>query len=156
MFLGISHFTGECARRCRSHGSRKYNKPEIRNVSIDGLLPFVNLQLGLNHNSYETVLPSLEHATRSVRIYLDLTFCWCWIPSTSTSGIILDITSNRLFKAVRVCDYTDTKIRPFLKIKFANNFKGIDALNLSNVLIQKSVQSNSSILSKQGVAMHFL
>ena len=54
--------------------------------------------------------------------------------------IILDISSNRLFEAVRVCDYTETKSRPFLKIKFAN--KGIDALNVSNILNQKSVQSN--------------
>ena len=39
-----------------------------------------------------------------------------------------------------MCDYTETKNRPFIKIKFAN--KGIDALNLSNILNQKSVQSN--------------
>ena len=35
---------------------------------------------------------------------------------------------------------TETINRPFLKIKFAN--KGIDALNFSNILNQKSVQSN--------------
>ena len=61
-------------------------------------------------------------------------------PEHRLQGIILDISSNRLFKAVNVCDYTETKNRPFLKIKFAN--KGIDALNLSNILNQKSVQSN--------------
>ena len=44
---------------------------------------------------------------------------------------------DRFFKAVRV--YVEAKNRPFLKIKFAN--KGIDALNLSNVLNQKSVES---------------
>ena len=52
----------------------------------------------------------------------------------------MDISSNRIFKAVRVCDSFETKNRSFLKIKFAN--KGIDALNLSNILNQKSVQSN--------------
>ena len=52
----------------------------------------------------------------------------------------LDISSNRLFKAATVCDSIETKSRPFLKIKFAN--RGIDALNLSNILNQKSVQSN--------------
>ena len=46
----------------------------------------------------------------------------------------------RIFKAVRVCDSIETKNRPFLKIKFAK--KGIDPLNLSNILNQKSVQSN--------------
>ena len=61
-------------------------------------------------------------------------------PEHRLQGIILDISSNRLFKAVRVCGSIETKNRPFLKIKFAN--KGIDALNLSNILNQKSVQSN--------------
>ena len=54
--------------------------------------------------------------------------------------VILDISSNTLFKAVGVCDSIETKNRPFLKIKFAN--KGIDALNLSNILNQKSALSN--------------
>ena len=46
-------------------------------------------------------------------------------------GIVLDISSNRLFKALREGEPTETKNRPFLKVKFAN--KGIDALNLSNI-----------------------
>ena len=54
-------------------------------------------------------------------------------------GIILDISSNRLFKAVRVGEPTETRNHPFLKVTFAN--KGIDALNLRNMLNQKSVQS---------------
>ena len=33
----------------RSHGSRSYNKPEIHDISFDGLLLFVNVQLGLHH-----------------------------------------------------------------------------------------------------------
>ena len=42
-------------------------------------------------------------------------------------GIILDISSNRLFKAVRVGNPTETRNHPFPKVKFAN--KGTDALN---------------------------
>ena len=61
-------------------------------------------------------------------------------PEHRLQSSILDISSNRLFKAVSVCDNTETKNRPFLKIKFAN--KGIDALNFSNILNQKSVKSN--------------
>ena len=61
-------------------------------------------------------------------------------PEHRLQGSILVISSNRLFKAYRVCDSIETKNRPFPKIKFAN--KGIDALNLSNILNQKSVQSN--------------
>ena len=67
--------------------------------------------------------------------YILLT-CIC---GTSTSGYLLDISSNRLFKAVRVGEPSETRNRPFLKVKFAN--KGIYALNLSNMLNQKSVQS---------------
>ena len=53
---------------------------------------------------------------------------WHWF-----QDIILDISSSGLFKAVKVGEPTETKA------KFAN--KGIDALNLSNMLNQISVQS---------------
>ena len=65
------------------------------------------------------------------------TFFFCSVyfasPKHRLQGIILDISSNRLFKAVRVYVITRTqKNRPFLKIKFAN--KIIDAMNLSIIL----------------------
>ena len=60
-------------------------------------------------------------------------------PGHWLQGIILDISSNRLFKAVMVGEPTETRNRPFLNVKFAN--KGIDALNISNILNQKSVQN---------------
>ena len=80
--VNVLNLFDRTSRRHRSHGSRKYNKPEIHNVSFDGLLPFVNLQLGLHH--IRTRLYSLP-LKGLVRIYLDLTFCWCCIPRTSTS-----------------------------------------------------------------------
>ena len=46
-------------------------------------------------------------------------------------GISLDISSNRLFKAVRGGEPTETRKCPFLNVKFAN--EGIDALNVSNI-----------------------
>ena len=70
---------------------------------------------------------------------LSLHFADAASPEHRLQSIILDISSNRLFKAVSVCDNIETKNRPFLKIKFEN--KGIDALNFSNILNQKSVQS---------------
>ena len=73
--VNVLNLFDRTSRRHRSHGSRKYNKPEIHNVSFDGLLPFRQLTIRSSSYSYETVLPSLEHATRLVRIYLDLTFC---------------------------------------------------------------------------------
>ena len=117
-----------------------YNTPEIHNVSFDDLLPFVNLQLGLHH--IRTRLYSLPLKTLHVLYESTLTLHFTDVgsPEHRLQGNILDISSNRLFKAVRVDDSIETKNRPFLKIKFAN--KGIDALNLSNILNQKSVQSN--------------
>ena len=101
-------------------------------------MSFVNLQLGLHH--FRTRLYSLPlNMLLDNESTLTLHFADVASPEHRLHGIILDISSNRLFKAVRVCDYKDTKNRPFLKIKFAN--KGIEALNLSNILNQKSVQS---------------
>ena len=60
-------------------------------------------------------------------------------PEYRLNSIILDISYNRLFKAVKTNEQTEPSNRPFLKVKFAN--KGIDALNISNILNQKSVQS---------------
>ena len=127
-------------RRHRSRGSRRYNKPEIHNVSFDGLLQFFNLQLGLHH--IRTRLYSLPLKTLHVLYESTMTlhFTDVWSPEHRLQSIILDISSNWLFKAVRVCDSIETKNLPFLKIKFAN--KGIDALNWSNIFNQKSVQSN--------------
>ena len=138
--VNVLNLFDRTSRRHRSHGSRRYNKPEIHNVSFDGLLPFVNLQLGLHHirtSLYSLPLKTLHVLYESI---LTLHFADVGSPEHRLQGIILDISSNRLFKAVRVCDSIETKNRPFLKIKFPN--KGIDALNLSNILNQKSVQSN--------------
>ena len=133
-------FQDQTSRRHRSHDWRRYNKAEIHNVSFDGLLPFVNLQLGLHH--IRTRLYSLPLKTIHVLYESTLTLHFTDVgsPEHRLQGIILDISSNRLFKAVMVCDSIKIKNLPFLKIKFAN--KGIDALNLSNILNQTSVQIN--------------
>ena len=138
--MNVSNLFCQTSRRHRSHGSRRYNKHEIHNISFDGLLPFVNLQLGLHH--IRTRLYSLPSKTLHVLYESTLTLHFTDVgsPEHRLQGMILDISSNRLLKAVKVCDSIETKNRPFLKIKFAN--KGIDALNLSNILNQKPVQSN--------------
>ena len=97
----------------RSHGSRRYNKPEIHDVSFD-----FGFTVRSSSYSYKTVLSSIEIATWIVWIYID---------------------QNRRFKTVRVGETTETRNRPFLKVKFTN--KGIDTSNLSNMLNQKSVLS---------------
>ena len=138
--VNVLNLFDRTSSRHRSHRSRRYNKPEIHNVSFDGLLPFVNLQLGLHH--IRTRLYSLSLQTLQVLYESTLTshFTDVGSPGRRLQCIILDISSNRLFKIVRVCDSIVTKNWPFMKIKFAN--KGIDALNVSNILNQKSVESN--------------
>ena len=46
--VNVMNLFDQTSRGPRSHGSRRYNKPEKHDVSFDGLLPFVNLQLGLH------------------------------------------------------------------------------------------------------------
>ena len=53
-------------------------------------------------------------------------------------SIILDIAHHRLFKPVSITGNEEEK-RSFLKLNFAN--KGLDAINLSNILHSKNVRS---------------
>ena len=53
-------------------------------------------------------------------------------------SIILDIAHHRLFKPVSITENQKEK-RSFLKLNFAN--KGLDAINLSNILHTKNVRS---------------
>ena len=133
--MNVLNLFGRTSKRHRSHGSRRYNKPEIHNVSFDSLLSFVNLQLGLHH--IHTRLYTLPLKTLHVLFESTLTLHFTDVgsPEHRLQGIIFDISSNRLFKAVRVCDSIETKNQPFLKIKFTN--KGIDVLNVSNILNHK-------------------
>ena len=126
--VNVLNMFDRTSRRHRSHGSRRYNKHEIHNVSFDGLLPFVNLQLGLHH--IRTRLYSLPLKTlRLVRIYTDLTFYWCWISGASTSGYYFGHFLKLAFQSCQGLWFYWNKNRPFLKIKFAD--KDIDALNLT-------------------------
>ena len=57
-------------------------------------------------------------------------------PKYRLSSIICDVASCRLFKPVRTEPFHDNN-RKFLHIPFAN--KGIDAINISNILNRKEV-----------------
>ena len=86
------------------------------------------------HNRLREGTPPFKNTTRLVQIYLDLTFYWCWISGSSTSGYYFGHflkQANQRCQGLWFCRYKES---PFLKVKFAN--KGIDALNLSNILNQ--------------------
>ena len=53
-------------------------------------------------------------------------------------SIIMDIAYHRLYKPVRTTTVDNTK-RSFFKLKFLN--KGIDAINMSNIMHHKNVKS---------------
>ena len=90
-----------------------YNKPEIHDVSFDGLLPFMNLQLGLHHirtRLYSLPLKKLHELYEST---LTLHFADVASAEHRLQGIILNISSNRLFKAVRVGEPSEAKSRKY-------------------------------------------
>ena len=118
--VNVLNLFDRTSRRHRSHGSRKYNKPEIHDVSFNGLLLFVNLQLGLHHIRTKLYSLPLKRLHALYESTLTLHFADVGSPGHRLQGIILDISSNRLFKAVRVGEPTETRNRPFLNVKFAN------------------------------------
>ena len=100
--------------RHRSHGSRKYNKPEIHDTSFDGLLAFVDLKLGLHHIRTKLYSLSLKRRHALYESTLDLHFTDVGSPGHRHQRIILDISANRLIKAVRVDKPTEKRNLQFL------------------------------------------
>ena len=95
--VNVLNLFDRTSRRHHSHGSRKYNKPEIHDVSFDGLLPFVNLQLGLHHIRTRLYSLPLKRLHALYESTLTLHFADVGSPGHRLQGIILDISSNRLF-----------------------------------------------------------
>ncbi|XP_056012425.1 uncharacterized protein LOC125681516 [Ostrea edulis] len=68
-------------------------------------------------------------------LYLDFS-----TPEYRLNSMIMDVAYHRLYKPARTMDDIPSKsCRQFLKLKFTN--KGIDAVNISNILRHKKVQS---------------
>ncbi|KAK3091612.1 hypothetical protein FSP39_021192 [Pinctada imbricata] len=67
----------------------------------------------------------------------DLTYTDTRSPEYRLQGVILDISTFRLFQAVRSDKSEEKTNRPFIKVRFAN--KGIDKLNLGQILNHKTV-----------------
>ena len=65
-----------------------------------------------------------------------------YVPNSSEYklvAIILDIAKFRLYKPVQTFSLAETPTRDFLKLDFRN--KGLDAVNISNILNHKEVTS---------------
>jgi hypothetical protein len=126
--------------RKRSHGHRSYNKPIIHNVSFDSLLPYVNTPLGphqIRTNLYSVPFKILYdlHEKAKYSFYLDSS-----TPEHRLVYMIMDVVHHTLFGPARIIDKCELrKPRKFFHLKFGN--KGIDAVNINNILSHKNVQS---------------
>jgi hypothetical protein len=108
-------------------------------VSVDSLLPYVNTPLGPHHiqtklwtfcmiymKKLKLALLFLDSQHRNTDLYI-------W-------SLMLLMIVHRLFGTPRIIDECELmKPRKFLHLKFDN--KGIDAVNVNNILNHKKVQS---------------
>jgi hypothetical protein len=126
-------------KRRRHNGHRSYNRPIIHDVTLMSLLPYITKPLGPHHIRTKLhfvplrVLYTLfEQAEASP--YLDFS-----TPEYRLNSMIMDVAHHRLFKPPPINDNNPETCHQFLKLKFSN--KGIDVVNLSNILPHKKVQS---------------
>ena len=133
-------------RTKRSHGQRHYHRPNVKKSAksrsppetFNDLLSHLQHPLGLHY--IRTILFSLPvNFLKCLRDYaLDKGCTDMFSPIYRLVSIICDVAFFRLFKPVRSEPLHDNN-RKFLPIQFSN--KGIDAINISNVLHHKEVTS---------------
>ena len=105
MFLNLFDRTG---RRHRSHGSRKYNKPDIHDRLLRCSLAVRQFTVRSSSHSYKTVLSAIEMTTCLLQVHLDLAFYWHWIYRTPDTDfrvlfwIFLQTVSSKLSGSVNL------------------------------------------------------
>ena len=133
-------------RTTRTHGTRTYHRPNVKKSAkcrsqskiFQDLLSNLQHPLGLHY--IRTILFSLPVTfLKKLRDYgLDQGGVNPMSSQYRLSSIICDVTDFRLFKPVRSEELHNSN-RKFLHVPFKN--KGIDAINLSNILNHKQVTS---------------
>ena len=131
-------------RTKRSHGHKRIQHPNVKKSSkprtlqdtFNDLLSNIQKPLGIHH--IRTILFSLPvNYLNDLRDFgLDKGGVDPFSPKYRLSSIIWNVASFRLFKPVQSEPLHDNN-RKFLHIPFAN--KGIDAINISNILNRKEV-----------------
>ena len=141
-------------RRKRSHGHRRYHRPQLNTSSssvhdkFTEMLPFLQKPLGLHH--IRTSLFALSFwDLRRLQTYA------FGLPVTDTNTqqyklvtIIADIAKFRLYKPACVGPMIVEK-RHFMHIPFVR--KGIDVINISNILHEKVTTAIPSYFKNQSV-----
>ena len=122
-------------KRIQHSNVKKSSKPRTLQDTFNDLLSNIQKPLGIHH--IRTILFSLPvNYLNDLRDFgLDKGGVDPCSPKYRLSSIICDMASVRLFKAVRSEPLHDN--RKFLHIPFAN--KGIDVINISNILNRKEV-----------------
>jgi predicted nucleic acid-binding Zn-ribbon protein len=128
----------------RSHGHKRIHHPNVKKSSkprtfqnaFNDLFSNIQKPLGIHH--IRTILFSLPvNYLKDLRDFgLDKGGVDPFSPKYRLFSIIYDVASFRLFKPIRSEPLHDNS-RKFLHIPFAN--KGIDAINISNILNRKEV-----------------
>ena len=124
------------SRRKRSHGHRHYTPARLNEVSLDELLPLINEPLGLHHIRTKLYSIPLVSMNKLRDKCLNSTNFDKSSNEYGLNSIILDIANCRMFLPVK-SDFSNVSTDKFLKLKFAN--KGIDTLNIGNILNHKEV-----------------
>ena len=131
---------GSSQRRKRSHGHRHYNRSNFyADVAFDILLLYIQQPFGLHHirtKLYQlpaTKLCSLQKEAVDIKTYVPNS------PEYKLGAIIFDDFKFRLYKLVQIVSPEETPPHEILKLDFRN--KGLDAVNISNILKLKKVTS---------------
>jgi hypothetical protein len=120
-------------RRKRSHGHRSYNKPIIHDVLFDTLLHYVKTPLGPHHIRTKPlkILDDLPEKAKESS---------CLDSSRPEYRLVLPLLiTDSLVHHVLLMSVNSRNLAKFLHLKFDN--KGIDAVNINNILNHRDVQS---------------
>ena len=123
-------------RRPRSHGHRHYTPPINNQVSFSDLLDLIFKPFGIHQIRTKLFSISLPSLNTLFNECLQASYSDQSSGEYKVNSIILDIGNCRLFKPVSASNPVDTPDK-FLHLKFAN--KGIDAININNILHHKDV-----------------
>ena len=125
-------------QRDESHGHRHYTPARLNCISFVDLLNCFDEPLGIHHVRTKLFALSLTSLHSLLNDCLNMAYSNQLSNEYRLKSIILDIANSRLFRPVNSNNPTDVSSR-FMTLKFAN--KGIDAINISNILHHKYVKA---------------
>ena len=130
--VNVMRLFGNSQRQKRSHGQRHYSWPNFHaDVAFDTLLPH-HIRTKL-YQLPVTKLRSLQKEVVDTKTYVHNS------PEYKLFAINLYVAKFRLYKPVQRVSPEETPTHDFLKFDFRN--KGLDAVNISNILNHKKVTS---------------